>query len=54
MNDIQIFSNPEFGEVRTVEENGTVKEPNGSISIKKTPLVTGKGQQYFINLFLGQ
>lgn len=30
----------------------TVQEPNGSISVKKTPLVTGKGQQYFINLFL--
>lgn len=32
----------------------TVQEPNGSISVKKTPLVTGKGQQYFINLFLGK
>lgn len=30
----------------------TVQEPNGSISVKKTTLVTGKGQQYFINLFL--
>lgn len=37
----------------TIKER-TVQEPNGSISIKKTPLVTGKGQQYFINLFLGQ
>lgn len=32
----------------------TVQEPNGSISVKKTPLVTGKGQQYFINLFLSK
>lgn len=37
----------------TIKER-TVQEPNGSISVKKTPLVTGKGQQYFINLFLGQ
>lgn len=26
--------------------------PDGSIRISKTPKVTGKGQQYFINLFL--
>ena len=26
--------------------------PDGSIKIRKTPKVTGKGQQYFINLFL--
>ncbi len=32
----------------------TVQEPNGSISVKKTSLVTGKGQQYFINLFLSE
>ena len=37
----------------TIKER-TVQEPNGSISVKKTPLVTGKGHQYFINLFLGQ
>lgn len=37
----------------TIKER-TVQEPNGSISVKKTPLLTGKGQQYFINLFLGQ
>ena len=24
MNEIQIFNNPEFGQVRTLEENGTV------------------------------
>lgn len=30
----------------------TVTEPSGSIRTTKTTLVTGKGQQYFINLFL--
>lgn len=30
----------------------TVSQPNGEIRIQKTPKVTGKGQQYFINLFL--
>ena len=30
----------------------TISEPNGSVSIKKTTMVTGKGQQYFVNLFL--
>ena len=30
----------------------TVTNPNGSIRITKTVLVTGKGQQYFINRFL--
>lgn len=30
----------------------TIAEPNGTTSIKKTPKVTGKGQQYFINKFL--
>lgn len=24
MNDIQIFNNPDFGEIRTIEENGAV------------------------------
>lgn len=32
----------------------TISEPNGSVRITKTPVVTGKGQQYFINLFLGE
>lgn len=31
----------------------TISNPDGSIRIIKTPKVTGKGQQYFINLFLG-
>ncbi|KDE74619.1 hypothetical protein FUSO7_02000, partial [Fusobacterium necrophorum BFTR-2] len=26
--------------------------PDGSIRISRTPKVTGKGQQYFINVFL--
>ena len=30
-----------------------INNPNGSISISKTPKVTGKGQTYFVNLFLG-
>ncbi|MCF0163296.1 MAG: phage antirepressor KilAC domain-containing protein [Fusobacterium necrophorum] len=30
----------------------TASQPNGEIRIQKTPKVTGKGQQYFINLFL--
>ncbi len=30
----------------------TIKNPDGSIRITKTPKVTGKGQQYFINKFL--
>lgn len=31
----------------------TITNPDGSIRITKTVLVTGKGQQYFINKFLG-
>lgn len=30
----------------------TINHSNGSVSISKTPKVTGKGQQYFINKFL--
>ncbi len=30
----------------------TINNPDGSIDIKKTPKVTGKGQQYFINKFM--
>lgn len=30
----------------------TVNNPDGSVRIIKTVLVTGKGQQYFINKFL--
>jgi phage anti-repressor, putative len=32
----------------------TVLNPDGSIRISKTPKVTGKGQQYFINVFLSE
>ena len=30
----------------------TINQPNGSVRITRTVKVTGKGQQYFINLFL--
>lgn len=30
----------------------TITNPDGSVRITKTALVTGKGQQYFINKFL--
>ncbi|MCC4332691.1 antirepressor [Limosilactobacillus reuteri] len=30
----------------------TVNNPDGTVRITKTPMVTGKGQQYFINKFL--
>lgn len=30
------------------------QQPNGSVKITKTPKITGKGQQYFINKFLGE
>lgn len=30
-----------------------INNPDGSIKISKTPKVTGKGQQHFINKFLG-
>lgn len=30
----------------------TINNPDGSVRITKTVLVTGKGQQYFINKFL--
>lgn len=29
-----------------------ITHSNGSVSISKTPKVTGKGQQYFVNKFL--
>ena len=32
----------------------TVLNPDGSIRISKTPKVTGKGQQYFVNVFLSE
>lgn len=31
-----------------------INNPDGSIRISKTPKVTGKGQVYFINLFLNK
>lgn len=35
-------------------KESTVNNPDGSVGIKKTTKVTGKGQQYFINKFLGK
>lgn len=32
----------------------TINKPDGSVAINKTVKVTGKGQQYFINKFLGE
>lgn len=32
----------------------TINNPDGSIRVTKTPKVTGKGQRYFVNLFLGE
>ena len=33
-------------------KEGTYINPDGSVRVTKTTKVTGKGQQYFINLFL--
>lgn len=35
-------------------KESTVNNPDGSVRINKTTKVTGKGQQYFINRFLGK
>lgn len=35
-------------------KESTVQNPNGSIRITKTPKVTGKGQVYFVNMFIGK
>lgn len=35
-------------------KESTVNNPDGSIRISKTPKVTGKGQEYFINRFLNR
>lgn len=40
-----------LGLFRVVET--TITHKDGSISINRTPKVTGKGQQYFVNKFLG-
>ncbi|WP_394883020.1 phage antirepressor KilAC domain-containing protein [Clostridium baratii] len=40
-------------ELKVIEtKERTINNPDGSIRITKTPKVTGKGQQYFINKFL--
>ncbi len=35
-------------------KESTAQKPDGSVQINKTTKVTGKGQQYFINKFLGE
>lgn len=35
-------------------KESTAQNPDGSVRINKTTKVTGKGQQYFINKFLGE
>lgn len=35
-------------------KESTINNPDGSVRINKTTKVTGKGQQYFINKFLGR
>lgn len=35
-------------------KESTVQNPDGSVRVTKTTKVTGKGQQYFANLFLGK
>jgi len=32
----------------------TITHPDGHVTVSKTPKVTGKGQRYFVNLFLGK
>ncbi len=32
----------------------TIRTPDGEVKVRRTPRVTGKGQQYFINMFLAQ
>lgn len=34
-------------------KESTVQNPDGSVRITKTPKVTGKGQVYFVNVFMG-
>ncbi|HER4714908.1 TPA: Bro-N domain-containing protein [Streptococcus pyogenes NGAS290] len=42
----------ELGLIRVKETS--ITHSDGHITVSKTPLVTGKGQQYFINKFLNQ
>ena len=34
-------------------KESTINNPDGSVRVTKTTKVTGKGQVYFVNLFLG-
>jgi len=42
----------ELGLMQTKET--VISHSNGHTTVSKTPKVTGKGQQYFINKFIGQ
>lgn len=42
----------EMGLFRVIER--TIMQPNGTTRITKTTKVTGKGQQYFVNRYIGQ
>ena len=35
-------------------KESTINNPDGSVRVTKTTKVTGKGQEYFVNLFLGK
>lgn len=35
-------------------KESTISNPDGSVRITRTPKVTGKGQQYFVNKFLAE
>ena len=35
-------------------KESTINNPDGSVRVTKTTKVTGKGQVYFVNLFLGK
>lgn len=66
MNDLQQFTNQQFGDIRALSIEGepwfvgkdiaerTINNPDGSVRITRTTKVTGKGQTYFINRFLAK
>lgn len=53
MTGIQIFRNEQFGEVRTIAKDGEPWFVAKSVRITQTIKVTGKGQAYFVNKFIG-
>lgn len=60
MNDLQIFQSDQFGEIRTVEDEGgkvlfcgsDVAKALGYTNPNKAIKVTGRGQGYFVNKYL--